>query len=147
MLRDVTCSDFKLMDYSLLLGMEQRQERSSPHSAVTSEGSWTGNFVDLDDGRRIYIGIVDILQEFNFSKWQERLFKIWFRCNDPFGISSIEPVAYAERFWTRCILEKFQASDYQIQQNQPIYDGERESVTDKTSFSVERARESLYDYV
>lgn len=104
------------MDYSLLIGVEPQQpERSLSQATAVS----AGNYVDLDDGMRIYIGIIDILQEFNFSKWQERIFKVCFRCEDPLGISAMEPVAYAERFLSRCITEKFQGSETQMQNQHP----------------------------
>jgi hypothetical protein len=103
------------MDYSLLIGVEPQQPGALSKSTAVS----AGNFADLDDGTRIYIGIIDILQEFNFSKWLERIFKVCFRCDDPLGISSMEPVAYAERFLRRCVMEKFQESETQMQNQLP----------------------------
>ena len=131
------------MDYSLLIGVApQRPSISSSHLVMASD---SGNYVDLDDGTRMYIGIIDILQEFNFSKWQERFFKTWFYWNDPQGISAMEPVAYADRFLSRCILEKFQGRKGP-QEQQPDFEG-RESSTDETSYSLQMVRESLFNLV
>jgi len=44
------------------------------------------------------IGIIDILQEWNFSKRLERFAKIYLKGQDPEGISCIEPVSYRERY-------------------------------------------------
>lgn len=137
----------QLMDYSLLIGMEpQRPASSSSHLTVTA-----GNYVDLDDGTRMYIGIIDILQEFNFSKRLERFSKTWFFCTDPEGLSAMEPVAYAERFLSRAMLDKFQGSngppeEQKQEQEQMDFKG-RESSTDETSYSLQMARESLVNYV
>jgi len=45
-----------------------------------------------------YVGLIDILQEWNFSKKVERFFKTYFMNLDADGISAIEPVRYQERF-------------------------------------------------
>lgn len=58
-----------------------------------------------------YFGIIDILQEFNFSKRLERFVKVYFKFQDPDGVSVIEPNAYAKRFWQRCILDTFEGCD------------------------------------
>jgi hypothetical protein len=133
------------MDYSLLIGVEQqRPARSSSHLTVTAR-----NGLDSDNGTRMYIGIIDILQEFNFSKRLERFSKTWFFFNDPEGISAMEPVAYAERFLSRAMLEKFQGSNgpqEEQKQEQMDFKG-RESSVDETSYSLQIARESLVNYV
>jgi 1-phosphatidylinositol-4-phosphate 5-kinase len=54
-----------------------------------------------------YIGLIDILQEWNFSKKLERLYKIYFRALDGAGISAIEPIQYQKRFMQRVIRDVF----------------------------------------
>ena len=76
---------------------------------------------DLDGGMRAslvegpgtyYIGIIDMLQEWNFSKKMERFLKINFKRYDPDGISAIEPIAYSERFWRGVVLDTFDGLEY-----------------------------------
>ena len=55
-----------------------------------------------------YIGIIDVLQEWNLAKRLERFFKIYFKFVDPKGISAVPPTFYAQRFWKRCILDVFE---------------------------------------
>lgn len=45
-----------------------------------------------------YIGIVDCITAWTWSKRLERLFKVLFKCNDEAGISCVPPQPYASRF-------------------------------------------------
>ena len=45
-----------------------------------------------------YVGIIDILQEYNLDKKLERFAKVTFQCKSANGISCIPPIPYAERF-------------------------------------------------
>jgi len=45
-----------------------------------------------------YMGIIDILQEYDTHKKFERFAKVYLRCKDPLGISCVEPEYYRERF-------------------------------------------------
>ena len=49
------------------------------------------------------LGIIDILQEWDWSKKIERWFKVYFRCQDPYGISCIEPTLYRKRFLAKML--------------------------------------------
>lgn len=46
------------------------------------------------------VGIIDVLQEWTWSKRLERFFKIWFRgrCADKNELSAVEPIPYKNRF-------------------------------------------------
>ena len=59
-----------------------------------------------------YIGIIDVLQEWNFKKKMERFLKIYFKQYDADGISAIEPSAYCERFWRGAVLDTFDGLEY-----------------------------------
>jgi len=48
-----------------------------------------------------YFGIIDILQEWNWSKKMERYFKYLILRKDPEGLSAIEPNTYQNRFMAR----------------------------------------------
>jgi len=48
-----------------------------------------------------YLGIIDMLQEWNFKKKGERCLKTTFLRKDPEGISAIEPISYQKRFMKR----------------------------------------------
>jgi hypothetical protein len=54
-----------------------------------------------------YIGIIDILQEWNWQKKLEHYFKAYIGRSDAAGISAVEPNYYADRFWRRCVLDTF----------------------------------------
>ncbi|MCL4417737.1 MAG: phosphatidylinositol phosphate kinase family protein [Actinobacteria bacterium] len=58
-----------------------------------------------------YIGIIDILQEWNWSKFIERWTKIVLKCNDSDGLSAVPPENYSERFWKRCVIDVFEGID------------------------------------
>merc|ERR1719204_462272 len=45
-----------------------------------------------------YLGIIDVLQEWDTSKKLERLAKVYLRCKSGDGISCVEPVYYRKRF-------------------------------------------------
>lgn len=50
-----------------------------------------------------YMGVIDILQAFTLEKRMERFVKTYFLCQDPLGISAIEPRQYASRFRRRVV--------------------------------------------
>lgn len=51
-----------------------------------------------DQNQLYVVGIIDILQSYNFSKRVERFFKVYFRCKSKTGLSSTNPIIYQERF-------------------------------------------------
>lgn len=63
-----------------------------------------------------YIGIIDVLQEWNFTKQMERFLKIYFKRYDGDGLSAIEPVAYSERFWRGAVLDTFDGLEYDTEE-------------------------------
>lgn len=80
---------------------------------------------DLDGGMRArlvegpgtyYIGIIDVLQEWNFKKKMERFLKMYFKRYDGDGLSAIEPVAYSERFWRGAVLDTFDGLEYDTEE-------------------------------
>jgi hypothetical protein len=55
-----------------------------------------------------YIGIIDVLQRWNWKKRLERWFKVYFKLLDREGISAVSPSYYANRFWRRVVLDTFE---------------------------------------
>jgi len=107
--------DNNIMDYSLLLGIhntmqvfyiepESHPRRSIAEGVVVHEPPFFqrndgGLYAAVMEGPGIYfMGIIDILQEYNTAKKLERFFKIYFRCKHRDGISAIGPVPYGQRF-------------------------------------------------
>lgn len=107
------------MDYSLLIGVVRRkygvvdgvvnvtngkntlgQDENGAFHAATVEGP--GSY---------HMGLIDILQEWNFDKKIERYFKIFFRWDDPDGLSAIEPISYQKRFMERAVYEVFEGQE------------------------------------
>lgn len=75
-----------------------------------SEGGLRARYVE---GPGIYyIGIIDILQEWNYQKRLERFFKVYFKFLDGDGISAIDSAAYADRFWKRCVIDTLEGLEY-----------------------------------
>ncbi len=52
-----------------------------------------------------------MLQEWNWSKKLERLFKIHFKRLDGDGLSAVEPQQYVRRFMRRAVLDVFEGAD------------------------------------
>ncbi|KAG2383302.1 hypothetical protein C9374_004639 [Naegleria lovaniensis] len=109
-----------IMDYSLLVGIAEDDPTVFAVEPLPNEIQFYEPFhkvykggieaVDLDTTFNrsvvLFVSIIDILQLFNIEKKVETLFKTKILRKDPYGISSIEPVQYAERFQTN-VLSKF----------------------------------------
>lgn len=52
-----------------------------------------------------YLGIIDILGRYTWSKWLERQIKIYFLFKSGAGISAMDPENYAQRFRTRVLAQ------------------------------------------
>ncbi|GMH85874.1 hypothetical protein TrVE_jg3972 [Triparma verrucosa] len=50
----------------------------------------------------VFMGVIDMLQEWNMKKRLERFAKIFFKRDDGEGLSAIEPNAYMKRFQMKC---------------------------------------------
>lgn len=74
-------------------------EFAIPAAAVEGAGSF-------------YFGIIDTLQDWNWTKWNERTFKMLVLGKDGEGLSAIEPKAYRDRFMKRAVLDIFPDIDY-----------------------------------
>lgn len=94
----------------------ERANKTGREWRIYSEDNYSALARDPDGGLRArfvegpgtyYIGMIDILQEWNWKKRIERFFKTWVRLYDPDGISAVEPDFYQERFWQRCVLDTF----------------------------------------
>ena len=85
-----------VMDYSLLVGVRENHQRhwtkdmTSPFSGLKKTDS------DLLLNHDIYLGIIDFLQLYDWSKWSETQMK---QCIHPLSdISCVSPGVYADRF-------------------------------------------------
>lgn len=58
-----------------------------------------------------YLGIIDVLQQWDWKKRIERFFKTTVRFKDGDGLSAIDPERYATRFWQRAVLDTFEGLD------------------------------------
>jgi hypothetical protein len=94
----------QLMDYSLLLGVHNEAvptDTLTPTLGVVQSGN-AGTVARQVDVPGYYMGLIDVLQEWNLSKRLERYAKILFKgrfakeVRD--GMSALEPTAYRERF-------------------------------------------------
>jgi 1-phosphatidylinositol-4-phosphate 5-kinase len=110
------------MDYSLLIGVVRRKfvvlERDRSQQDQQSSNKLPGDIFqrDPDGGMHAavvegpgtyYMGIIDVLQQWNWEKKLERFFKIYFKWEDGDGLSAIPPSIYGDRFMRRCVVEAF----------------------------------------
>jgi hypothetical protein len=112
-----------LHSHSPSLTHHQQQTPSSAGSGVTFALDSPSSMFRVDEPFAIHaaavegagsfsFGIIDSLQEWNWIKWYERVFKIWFLGKDAEGLSAIDPRSYRKRFIRRAVLDIFAAVDY-----------------------------------
>lgn len=124
------------MDYSLLIGVKRERfevihkgDSASSREASMSTDTKRNWHVSAEKDRyhreadggmpakmvegpgMYYFGVIDILQEWNWTKRLERFFKMTFRLEDGNGLSAINSVAYADRFYKRCVMDTFEGID------------------------------------
>jgi 1-phosphatidylinositol-4-phosphate 5-kinase len=104
-------------------------EDNTPLSAASVEGP--GIF---------YIGLIDMLQEWNWSKWIERMFKVYVLRKDELGISAVEPNYYRVRFMERAVIDVFDGLDKLPEVND---EEEEEDVLSSVSSRKDSERSSL----
>jgi hypothetical protein len=83
------------------------------NNILTDERDANGGYraLVIDGPGSYYVGIIDILQSWNWAKITERFFKIYIQRLDPDGISAMHPDPYAERFFERCVIDTFEGMD------------------------------------
>ncbi|EFC37737.1 phosphatidylinositol-4-phosphate 5-kinase family protein [Naegleria gruberi] len=110
----------KIMDYSLLLGLAEDDPAVISVESLPNEIKFYEPFhktykggiqvIDLDSPYNraaiMYSSVIDILQLYDMNKKMETLIKTKILRKDPNGISSVEPISYAERFQNN-VLAKF----------------------------------------
>lgn len=89
---------------------------NAPVVGSASKLNFTSAFKDPDGAMHaavvegqgtFYIGIIDILQEWNYDKWYERMFKKYVLRKDASGLSAMDPLNYRKRFYQRAVLDVF----------------------------------------
>lgn len=109
-------SSLNIMDYSLLIGVKLADyavERDHMHDipgdpyGTQADGGIRATIVQGPG--KYYIGIIDILQKWNFSKKTERFFKTTFLGADHNGLSSCSSDMYQKRFQDEVLDKKFLA--------------------------------------
>jgi len=101
--------DHNIMDYSLLLGLNQEESINGLKSISSeiddlldiSDSNIRGPPLPVQNTPSFIIGIIDILQSYNFSKKGEHFLKVYGRCKNPHGLSCVPPNQYQERFMKR----------------------------------------------
>jgi 1-phosphatidylinositol-4-phosphate 5-kinase len=89
---DYLCSQ-GIMDYSILLVVEKVEANQSFHPYESRN-----QFTSVDKKYVFHVGIIDYLQQWNFSKKVEAWWKINFKGRDVRYMSCVEPQTYKERF-------------------------------------------------
>ena len=87
------------MDYSLLLGVHNQKVPVSEMNVESHPDAVVAQEVDV---AHYYMGLIDVLQEWNMAKrierWAKIILKGRWRHEIKDGMSAIEPSAYRERF-------------------------------------------------
>lgn len=87
------------------LARDTERGNSSKSTSVTCHAA------AVEGAGSFYLGIIDILQEWNWDKWLERFFKTVFLRKDGEGLSAIEPHQYRKRFMNRAVVDIFASLD------------------------------------
>lgn len=91
----------RIMDYSLLVGFASLAPPPEPLPAREPLLAPGAGLRSADEEEAYHVGIIDYLQQYDWHKKAERLWKVYAKCADPAGIS-VQPVAvYAQRFTYR----------------------------------------------
>ncbi|KAF4149904.1 Phosphatidylinositol-4-phosphate 5-Kinase [Phytophthora infestans] len=109
--------DLGIMDYSLLIGIHKchfRQGNASGNSGISTDfdevfnrelhldGPNSGvNLAPLGEKEVYFVGIIDILQQWDWEKQFEKAGKVLLG-KSARGISAVAPIAYCRRFQARC---------------------------------------------
>jgi hypothetical protein len=105
--------DLGIMDYSLLIGIHKCQLRPSRPGSATGMGadfddalvreeSKSGvNLAPLGENEVYFVGIIDILQQWDWEKQLEKAGKVLLGKSSR-GISAVAPAPYCRRFQARC---------------------------------------------
>jgi len=98
-----------IMDYSLLLGFHFGPPPPIPNTDITQTsfgsgcqqtGSSLRAITSVDKGEVYCMGIIDLLQEWNFDKKLERFMKVYVFQKSKHGISATSPSLYSQRIIT-----------------------------------------------
>jgi hypothetical protein len=112
------------MDYSLFVGVKRKlfslnQDFSSSQSEnaldsgliSSTAGGSALHAAAVQGAGTFHIGLIDLLQEWNWAKWLEYVVKVYFLRKDGRGISSVEPGLYRSRFMSRAVVDVFDGID------------------------------------
>lgn len=83
-------------------------------------------------------GIIDILQEWTWKKWLERMLKITFLRKDGNGLSAIEPQAYRKRFMQRAVIDIFASLDNMVSDSDSDFDETEDEYFDEEAMRAWR---------
>lgn len=106
------------MDYSLLIGVVRRKfgvvdlhagtnQRNVDPDSLGQDDSGAFHAATVEGPGSYHMGIIDILQQWNFEKKTERFIKTYIKWQDPDGLSAIRPDLYQERFMSRAVYDVF----------------------------------------
>ena len=93
-----------------------------------------------------YLGIIDTLQEWNWSKEFERYYKLYVLGQDGAGISAIEPKRYQERFMKRVVNDIFEGLGESSRAVSQITDTQSICILSTTPRNSEAARDDSILY-
>ena len=92
-------STHNIMDYSLLLGIKKGiSSVTADTEAGAADDPVIYHAAAAHHSQRYYMGIIDILQQWDGTKKRETWFKTYCLGKDPEGLSSMEPNGYQQRF-------------------------------------------------
>jgi len=133
-----------LMDYSLLVGVKYERyavDIEEPENSETDpflcDGTGGMNAAVVAGPAVFYVGIIDILQTWNYSKQMERWAKFLFKCQDRNGISAVPTLEYRDRFFERAVKENFEGAHCDLPHLKDIDEPLRQSSMASSKRSLE----------
>lgn len=100
------------MDYSLLVGVQRKLfdlDREQTKSEQQNDDSVQAAAVEGPG--TFHVGLIDMLQVWDWGKWVEHVTKVFLLRKDGAGISAVEPSYYRMRFMKRAVIDVFDGLD------------------------------------
>jgi 1-phosphatidylinositol-4-phosphate 5-kinase len=92
-----------IMDYSVLVGIAHLPTDLSASDLVLAEHPRYRRLFSPDERTLYFVGIIDMMQLYDFNKRLERFYKVRLIRKDPDGVSVLPPGPYCRRFSHMCL--------------------------------------------
>eukprot|EP01039_Chlorochromonas_danica_P006594 gene6594-7287_t len=139
---------FNLMDYSLLVGVQRKLfhlDREQTKSEQQNDDD-SVQAAAVEGPGTFHVGLIDMLQVWDWGKWVEHVTKVFLLRKDGAGISAVEPSYYRMRFMRRAVIDVFDGLDNFDLDGSELEESEEDAVAQQEgseSSAVSSSRSSL----